>query len=198
MPKFIREYVHCLMDNSLVGKVGFFADNALKLKGIVENNVLLERGTISNTVRGRGEYPFLKAENSARYRFFYHDPYWDLKCAVENGEVLETNVTGKWEEEIDLKGFLFKYNNTIPPEKYRTVRKTSPVDRIVSNLELAKWLACGHGQAYVDAKSVTCTDYLYYLEDEHKPVQDILVRAWGDTEWVVPTAHYLGLEGDCD
>lgn len=198
MPKFLRENVHCIMDCSLVGKVGFFADNASELKDIVEDNALLHRGYLDDCIGTSTSYPFMRKDTLTRHKFFYYDPYWDLKCAVENGELLEINLGYGWDRLKYPGDFMTNPYNPIPPENYRTVPKDNlkgnSVDRVVTHLELARWLADGHGQAYINTKSVTLTDYPYYLEDEHKPVQDISVRAWGDTEWVEPTARYLGLE----
>ena len=196
MPKFIREYVYCLMDNSLIGKEGFFADNASTLKHIVNINALACRGRISDVVDESDTYPFLRAGTQSRYKFFYYDPYWDLKCAVENGERLEVNTRGEWVEVIDLKGFLSNYNQSISPEKYRIVPKGNPVDRIVSHKELTKWLATGHGQVRAslgDNPKMYVVSFGYSEELDDKPVENLLVRSWDDVAWHLPTASYLGL-----
>ena len=73
------------------------------------------------------------------------------------------------------------------------------------------WLAKGRGQVYYDTQVikrgeesicasasqssiVPSTNHEYFLHEEHRPALNTWVRAWGDTEWVLPTREYLGLE----
>lgn len=198
MPKFLRENIYCLMDSSLVGKAGFFEDNAAELRVVVENNNLFYHGYLLDSIACDTSYPFMQESTKARYKFFYHDPYWDLKCSVENGDTLEVNLGDGWIELKLVEDFMSNPYNPIPPEKYRTVPKNTTVNRTATHLELAKWLAYGYGQACAEIEGgelqVPTTIHEYFLKDEHKPVTGIRVRAWCDTKWVVPTTSYLGLD----
>ena len=71
-----------------------------------------------------------------------------------------------------------------------------PKPRRATNLELAKWLATGNGQATEKNSFSAWTEHVY-----NKNMGDcacsrrVEIRKWGDTEWHEPTADYMGLEG---
>lgn len=71
-----------------------------------------------------------------------------------------------------------------------------PKPRRVTNRELSKWLAKGHGEY---ANTVCCSTsyitYEYFLDSAESEVsENILVRKWDDVDWHEPTVDYMGIE----
>lgn len=67
------------------------------------------------------------------------------------------------------------------------------VPGLVTNRELARWLAEGNGQ--FRRILTTASTFTYANEDEDNSVDEfIAVRKWDDNEWYKPTREYLGLE----
>jgi hypothetical protein len=83
MAKFEKEFVHFMWDDSLKGKKGFFADNIDDLRNIVIGN------GYKNTVSESNDEckPFY--EYGSYWRFFYHDPNYELKLAYEKGKKIQ-------------------------------------------------------------------------------------------------------------
>lgn len=66
----------------------------------------------------------------------------------------------------------------------KTLREDDP---IVTNRELAEWLAKANGQILFNYNSVG-TDHVYKLEIENNPVDDkILIRWFNTQKWLKPT-----------
>lgn len=71
-----------------------------------------------------------------------------------------------------------------------------PKPRRVTNRELSKWLAKGHGEY---TNTVCCSTsyitYEYFLDSAESEVsENILVRKWDDVDWHEPTVDYMGIE----
>lgn len=71
-----------------------------------------------------------------------------------------------------------------------------PKPRRVTNRELSKWLAKGHGEY---TNTVCCSTsyitYEYFLDSAESEVsENILVRKWNDVDWHEPTVDYMGIE----
>ena len=69
-------------------------------------------------------------------------------------------------------------------------KKLEPMPRLMTNRELAEWLAKGNGQCkYVIPYSSTAYPYhVYELECENESVDpNTRIRPWGDDQWVNPT-----------
>ncbi len=71
-----------------------------------------------------------------------------------------------------------------------------PKTRRVTNRELSKWLAKGHGEY---TNTVCCSTsyitYEYFLDSAESEVsENILVRKWDDVDWHEPTVDYMGIE----
>ena len=65
--------------------------------------------------------------------------------------------------------------------------------KLVTNRELARWLAEGKGQ--YRKILTTASTFIYENEEENNSVEEWLsVRKWDDMEWHKPTREYLGLE----
>lgn len=93
-------------------------------------------------------------------------------------------------EEDDLHYRFFYYD----PALYVSIPATS---RVATHRELSRWLAQGNGEGIrykLPIDTHTFTELRYNTTDENKPVQDIIVRKWGDDVWYVPSATYLGLD----
>lgn len=192
MNKFIKEYLYSVLDNSLIGKHGFFADSVDDMMDVV-NNCKLKVYDKFDCPGMFPDYPFRPLCINKSFKLFYHDPYYDLKMAVEkDGETLEVNLYGVWTEITDLESFFTYYPNPYPPEQYRTELNR----RIVTHRELTKWLATGHGQvrsSLGDNTKMYVVGFGYAEDLDDKPVEGLLVRSWDDVAWHLPTASYLGL-----
>lgn len=83
-------------------------------------------------------------------------------------------------------------------------------ETLLTNRELAKWLAQGNGQVCFDDKTknfgkdtdgnrfkamCSAIDWTYFGADDFF-VTDVLVRKWDDTEWHKPTREYAFGEED--
>lgn len=62
-------------------------------------------------------------------------------------------------------------------------------EKLVTNKELAMWLAKGNGEICISGINFSYHNY----ENDYGLVTDILVRKWGDEGWYKPTRQYLGL-----
>ena len=98
-------------------------------------------------------------------------------------------------EENDFHYRFFYYD----PALYISIPSTS---RVATHRELSRWLAQGNGEGIYYKLPIDThifTELRYNTTDENKPVQDIIVRKWGDDVWYVPSATYLGLDnrGEC-
>ena len=61
-------------------------------------------------------------------------------------------------------------------------------DELMTNRQLAEWLAKGNGECSAGNSVSVFSVYSYFSEDADKPVRyDILICRWNDTEWVKPT-----------
>lgn len=69
-------------------------------------------------------------------------------------------------------------------------------DELMTQRQLAEWLAKGHGEYSYETNSLTFNYWQYSKGDEDKPVGNyFLIRRWGDTEWSKPTKAIY--EEDC-
>ena len=180
------------MDDSLIGKEGFFANDKYDLVDMVNHCELKNNDKLEKFCNP--DYPFHPQHMNKAFKLFYYDPYYNLKIAVEkNGKTLEVNLDGVWTEVTDLESFFIDYHNPYPPEQYRTELNR----RIVTHRELTKWLATGHGQvrsSLGDNPKMYVVSLGYSEELDDKPVENVLVRTWDDVAWHLPTASYLGLD----
>ena len=59
-------------------------------------------------------------------------------------------------------------------------------DRLLTNAELAEWLAKGNGELKI-GQSIIQTSYTYYSCRADYPIEgDMLIRSWSDRIWHVP------------
>lgn len=70
----------------------------------------------------------------------------------------------------------------------------APKPRRVTNRELSKWLAKGHGE-YRNQIGAVSNLYIYVdLETDVAVPSYIRVRKWDDADWHEPTVDYMGIE----
>lgn len=102
MPKFEKQYVHFMWSDELKGKEGFFADDIDSLINIVTNDCLEYWDKLSLYTSCNSSYPFTKVSVCERFRFFYYDPYYELKRAREQGKVIQRywKSEQEWDEYI--------------------------------------------------------------------------------------------------
>lgn len=76
---------------------------------------------------------------------------------------------------------------------FRPILEDEP---LMTNRQLAEWLAKGNGEYSSETSSLTFNYWQYSKGDEDKPVGDYyLIRHWKDTEWMKPTKAIY--EEDC-
>jgi hypothetical protein len=170
---------------NLKGKNCFVADSIVKLQERVESNKTLFLDTVVS--RYNGDYPF-RIDNGNYFRFCYYDPYYELKLAREQGKKIECkrkgDAWGDWDyasEPLWIDNFEYR----IQPEG----------TNLVTNRELARWLAEGNGEYQMrKGDQFSCfNEYSYDAQDANEPTEIPCVRKWNDSEWHEPTREYLGL-----
>lgn len=184
MPKFEKKYCYCVWDNELKGKRCFVSDDIDALQRVVEVN---DTNWLRD-ITGKSTYapfPFSNTENY--FRFCYHDPYYELKLAREEGKVIQRywKSEQEWDEYIgdDFPDDISFYR--IKPEEHNSV----------TNLELARWLAKGNGQWSYHAGAMVHSNFVYKKGDKDNPIEEtIRIRKWEDEEWYKPSREYMGLE----
>ena len=65
--------------------------------------------------------------------------------------------------------------------------------KLVTNRELSRWLAQGHGEVCIFCHANTYWGYSVNAGNDDIP-KGVAVRKWDETEWHKPTREYLGLE----
>ena len=188
MPKFEKKYCYCMWDNELKGKRCFVADDIYTLQRVVEVN----NTTWIRDITGQSTYaPFpFDSDIGTYYRFCYHDPYYELKLAREEGKVIQRY----WKSEQEW----FEYIGDDFPDDisfYRIKPDEPDKSKPVTNRELAHWLVQGNGELFFPEVERCCTNFNYDDDKRNKPVDTrFLVRKWEDEEWHKPTREYMGLE----
>lgn len=192
MPKFERKYVHFMWNDVLKGKKCFVADSIGLLYSFVERNLKSYRYEIIG--EGDGKAPFkINGPGNASMVFCYHDPWYDLKVAYEEGKTIQAHVSGNmW---VNLEDPSWEGS----PECYRINPDEPKGSKPVTNRELARWLAQGNGEYYwhddEDGFVSECgTELQYPQENANDKVVRVKIRKWKDEEWHEPTREYLGLE----
>ena len=66
--------------------------------------------------------------------------------------------------------------------------ETHDKDTLMTNLQLAEWLAKGHGQAqFYDTAAIFSVLTFREGEENEAVNEDLFIRPWNETEWVRPT-----------
>lgn len=184
--EFEKEFVRFMPDNELIGKNVIYADHINVLKTRVLRYVSENCQNFLGIVTDVHETESTFAVNGNVWNFVYYDPYLALKAAHEQGKVIElyNESDDEWfplEEEPDWY---------FDPSHYRIAE-----EYLITNKDFASWAGSNLGQwRYKESLVVHTGGFTYDLTIEDEPIPDILVRKWGDTEWVKPTRAYLGLD----
>lgn len=185
MPEFEKQYVHFMWDSALEGKMVFLADFISDLQQRVENGDVYNYAKV---VQGEDKLPFRKVISQSCWKFAYYDPHYGLKCAYEQGKVIQHFDTRN-EVWVDATNKLDWTDNV---KHYRVKPEEKQEKQLVTKHELAKWLADGYGQFTFMSGSVAMYHYSYdRSEDDMLVCEDIRVRAWGDEGWHAPTREYM-------
>lgn len=182
--EFEKEFVHFVWDDKLANRRVFIGDNIEQLvKALDQNHERIY-------VRDSGDlmFPFKSVNHPYEpYRFVYYDPLYDIKKAHEDGKAIEIRdlISGQW------------YTPSKPvfiSDRAEDYRIKDVADDIVTNRELAMWLALGNGECkYVNWSSdMALHSYTYREDNSDKELgDDLLVRKWSDLEWHKPTKSYM-------
>ena len=198
---FKKENLHCVWDDSLLGKTVLCADTLSGIYELLESEVATERKVTSSS---EISYPFLDDDYQMwRFAYVVEEPTYnpgddEVKLSYLQGHsVMRRFLNGEWEvmssnSYFDLPGYEYKVASDKPSN-------SNQIGRIVTYRELSRWLAQGNGEYcyYGDdsrCKSDCFNELRYRDEDADEIVRDIMVRKWDDTEWYNPIASYLGLE----
>lgn len=69
-------------------------------------------------------------------------------------------------------------------------------DELMTNRQLAEWVARGNGEYTHEDMDIASLALVYYKDEEDNSVSSTtLIRRWGDTDWVKPTKAIY--EEDC-
>lgn len=83
-----------------------------------------------------------------------------------------------------------------PDDIYQFFRPILEEDKLMTQRQLAEWLANGNGEFSYETSSLTFNYWQYSKGDEDKPVGNYFrIRHWRDTEWSKPTRAIY--EEDC-
>ena len=176
MELFDKDYVNFLWEDELEGKSGFVSDNIDRLIEIVNSNKF-SKDTVSKS--DCASVPFYWGD--CDWKFFYHDPNYEVKIAHIEGKKIQIYVGGEW---IDVK-------DENPNWKCCYKFRIKPEERLImTHKELAEWVSKQNGQYKISDRRTT---YIYithkYPENEENEelTDDFSIRSWGSSEWVKPT-----------
>ena len=80
--------------------------------------------------------------------------------------------------------------------RYQFIREIEEEPKLMTNRQLAEWLARGFGERKLREDDPVGNALIYYEDDENLPVgEDMVIRHWGSDEWVKPTFDIY--ERDC-
>ena len=166
------QYVRTSWDDTLKGKRVFVGDTI----GAAIDRFCADSGTVvvESFHDNANDYPFLSEEGLA-WQVAYYDPYLELKVAESEGKVIQRWYAGEWHD-LNTDSAIV-YNSE--PHMYRVKPEGG---NLVSNRQLAKWLAQGLGECRTEFTNNICTTNFVYSADEYAG------------EWHDPTREYLGIE----
>lgn len=192
MDLFDPRFVSFIWDSSLSGLKGFFAQDIGDLQKFVNENIRFDSKTgrsCFGPVEQSGSetsHPFdlvwylyrPTVRMCSTFRFFYHDPCYDVKRAWLDGFTIECRVEG-------FGWFVVNKPCWDSNQQYQV----SPPDAFVTNHEIALWVGHGKGELLLDEEGVT--SYHGTIHDALKSAPIVGVRRWGETTWHSPTRAYL-------
>lgn len=118
----------------------------------------------------------------------------DYLCNVEKAECF-TGTLFNVSEFYDEVPFAIENGNAGRAE-YQFIREIEEEPTLMTNRQLAEWLAKGNGERKLREDEPVSNALIYYEDDENLPVgEDVVIRPWGSDEWVKPTVDIY--ERDC-
>lgn len=184
---FDKKYVHVAWDDVLDGKRVFVGDTL----GQLLSRFCTDSGTFVCKAYNinADEFPFKtvnQLEEAMTWRFAYYDPYLELRVAEHQGKVIQVLTGCEWR---DLNhGAIFHRL----PEMYRIKPEGNT---LVTNRQLARWLAKGNGEFCIKGLELCCVERVYNADEADTAVDsNVVVRTWDDDTWYAPTKEYLGIE----
>ena len=185
---FKKENLHCVWDDSLLGKTVLCADTLVGLYYALEcEDVPEHRVTSSSEI----SYPFLDDDYQMwRFAYVVEEPSYnpgddEVKLAYLQGHsVMRRFLNDEWEvmrstSYFDLPGYEYKVASDIAP---------SATPSRVSNKALAIWLAEGKGLLLDVKLNYVSTTYQFVADDIDCEVPDgYKVMPIGGSEWLEPT-----------
>lgn len=190
MPKFEKEFVYFMWDDSLLGKKVFYSNSIDTLQEYVEKNSKDSYEVV--TQQGYSDAPFwidgTGSNGNCSWIFAYYDPNYETKLAHEKGKAIQYKIPhGEWID-TETPAWAYGYTYRVKPV---VVKKEKPI----TNRELARWIALGNGEWKYKNDCFHSVKFSYPVDVENTTIEDmILVRKWEDKDWVYPTREYMGLE----
>lgn len=79
---------------------------------------------------------------------------------------------------------------------YQFIREIIEEPQLMTNRQLAEWLARGNGECTGKDSSLALTKYNYFKSGQNDPVPySFRIRTWDSEEWILPTVDIY--ERDC-
>lgn len=113
----------------------------------------------------------------------------DYICNLENsaGDIIGTFEGLSSEKEYPFNVAVTKLGLCVF-QFIREIEEDKP--KLMTNKQLAKWLAGNHGQLVTAHTLDVRTNYIYkYGSDDKFVFSDFLIRSWDSDEWVKPTLY---------
>jgi len=134
-------------------------------------------------------FDYRNAEEAKQYigkEGVFGDYLWEIS------EYPELEVSGRLIEAVGtgLFPFIRQYEDSEGENRRTKFQFFRPIleEELMTNRQLAEWLARGKGEYTLEKSLGTYSHYDYPRTKEHGSVPDnILIRRWKDTEWVRPT-----------
>ena len=184
---FKKENLHCVWDDSLLGKTVLCADTLVGLYYALECESVPERRvTFSSDI----SYPFLDDDYQMwRFAYVVEEPSYnpgddEVKLAYLQGcSVMRRFLNGEWDVMRSTSYF------DLPGYEYKVVSDSAPsTTSRVSNKALAIWLAEGKGLLLDIKLNYVSTTYQFVADDMNNEVPDgYKVMPIDGSVWLEPT-----------
>lgn len=205
-PLYDKRFVYFDGDRSLIGKLGFFADNIDDLAERVNEG---DAGYLKlvGDIDELDSFPIID-EDEAPWRFFYYDPFYSFKAAYADGTSIDYQTDdGIWHplmriiekvEDWPEHAVNYRYTNLVREKVKETGKRFlhkdsdgEALDGWMTNRALSEWLSSGEGEMLWKDKVYNHYEYLQGIEDY--PVPDtIYIRKFDDDSWHQPIKDYVG------
>lgn len=199
-----KRYVHFEYDAHLIGKHVVAADSITELHNVIDGTGSSLASTGKVTGRSDTDYPFC-LEDGECYRFCYYDPHFEFKKAYNEGKKVECRPRYGAEKEYGQDDWEYVTDEFVWQDDFLyRIPEDNKVDeggRLLTNRQLAMWLAKGYGECSMDEEADVNepygTDFMYDEEEKNDPVRArVRVRKWDEDDWHIPTVGYCFPGGD--